>query len=173
MPGLYLILSCAVALAVGLALGRAAKSRWDGQMPRWLPPAVLVPGLVPIAWHFRRVSDFIAPVPALSGGSDAARELETLSLALPFMVVAVWGLAILVARRIPVSVLAFPTVVTGLYLFGMAQAAPHVREVMDARSAWLTLLLASQVPVTLAMAGFLRNALGRAALFIPWQLRRR
>jgi hypothetical protein len=173
MSGLYLIPACALALVAGFALGRAANARWGALMPRWLPSAVLVPGLIPIAWHFRRISDFIAPVPSLAGGSDAARELETLSLALPFTVVAVWGLAVLLARRFPAIVVAFPIAATALYLSGMAQAAPHVREVVDARHAWLSLLIAAQIPMTALVAGFLRSVLGRGGLFLRWPLRTR
>ena len=142
-------------------------------MPEWLPSAALVPGLLLIAWHFRRISDFIAPVAEVSDRSGAATELQMLSLVLPFAVVAVWGMAIVLARRFPVAVLAFPFAATQIYLFGVAWAAPHVREVIGAQSGWLSLLIASQVPVTIAMAGFLRSALGRTGLLAPWPLRRR
>lgn len=142
-------------------------------MPRWLPAAVLVPGLVPIAWHFRRISDFLAPVTPVNDGRGAAGELEMLALVLPFAVVAVWGSAILLVRRMPVCALAFPFLATWLYLTGVAQAAPLVREVVSERSAWLSLLTASQAPVTIAVAGFLRTALGRNGIFAPWPLRTR
>lgn len=173
MAGLFLILYCMAALGVGLALGNVAKARWDGLMPRWSPAAVLVPGLLPIAWHFRRISDFIAPVSAVTARSEAASELEMLALALPFTVVAIWGLAILLARRVPASALVFPALATWLYLTGMAWAAPQVGEVIDARPDWLSPLVASQVPITVAVAAILWAGLGRAGLFHPWPLRAR
>lgn len=173
MSVLILTLSCVPALFLGLALGHAARSRWDGLMPRWLPAVALVPGLLPVAWHFRRISDFISPVATADGTSRAAGELEMLALVLPFAVVAVWGLAILLVRRFPVCALVFPLLAIQLYLSGVAQAAPQVREVIEARSGWLSLLVAAQVPVTIAVAGFVWNALGRAGLLAPWPLRTR
>lgn len=173
MSGLLLILSCVPALLAGLALGHVARSRWNGLMPRWLPALALVPGLVPLAWHFRRISDFISPVSAVTERSGAAGELEMLALVLPFTVVAVWGLAILLTRRFPAGALAFPAVATALYLFGIAEAAPQVGEVIDARSAWFSLLLLVQLPVTVAVAGFLWSTLGRSGLFARWPLRSR
>lgn len=140
-------------------------------MPRWLPPAALVPGLLPIAWHFRRISDFIAPVSGMSIDSGAAAELHVLSLALPFAVVAIWGLVILLVRRIPLAAIAFPLVATALYLFGMTRAFPHVGQLIEEQSDWLLLLLAAQIPMTVAVAGFLRVALGRPGLLLPWPLR--
>jgi hypothetical protein len=171
MSGLLLSLSGVLALAVGLALGRAARTRWDDLMPRWLPAAVLVPGLLPVAWHFRRVSDFIAPVSGISVDSGVAGELEVLSLALPFAVVAIWGLAILLVRRVPLGAVAFPIVATALYLFGITRAFPHVGQLIEEQSDWLFLLLAVQIPMTVAVAGFLRVALGRPGLLLPWPLR--
>lgn len=173
MSGLYLILCSVPALLAGLALGHFAKRRWDGLMPRWLPAAILVPGVLPIAWHFRRISDFIAPVSIAQQRSGAAAELEMLSLVLPFAVVGIWGLAILLVRRIPVFALAFPLLATWFYLTGVAQAAPLVRAVMDARAVWLSLLVAAQAPATIAVAGFLWNALGREGLVSRWPLRAR
>lgn len=173
MLGVLLALSCVPALFLGLAIGHAARSRWDGLMPRWLPSAALAPGLLLIAWHFRRISDFIAPVADGTDRSGAAVELEMLSLVLPFAVLAVWGLAILLVRRFPAGALAFPFVATRLYLFGVGQTAPLVGDVIDAQSAWLSLLVASQAPVTIAVAGFLWNALGRAGLLAPWPQRTR
>jgi hypothetical protein len=162
-----------VALAFGLALGRAACGRWGRDMPRWLPAAVLVPGLLPLAWHFRRIADFIAPVPSLAGPAGAEAQLEMLSLALPFTVVAVWGLAVLAVRRIPVLAVAFPAVATLLYLEGMKRFAPLVSEAIHACANWLAAVIAAQVPVTCAMAAFLWTALGRDGLFMRWPLRSR
>jgi len=170
---LLVLLSCVPALFLGLTLGCAAGARWDRLMPRWLPPVVLVPGLLLIAWHFRRISDFIAPSGYVTDRPAAASELEMLGLALPFAVVAVWGLAILLVRRLPIGALAFPIFATQLYLFGVAQAAPLVREVIDTQSAWLSLLVAGQVPMTIAVGGFLWSALGRAGLLARWPLRER
>lgn len=173
MSGLFLILSCIPALLAALALGRVANPGGDSVMPRWLPAAALVPGLIPIAWHFRRISDFIEPVPTVTDGSQAARELEMLSLALPFTVVAIWGLAILLVRRLPAAAILFPALATGLYLLGMEWTAPHVWEVIDGRSDWLSLLLVAQLPMTVAVTGFLWSALGRGGLFARWPLRAR
>lgn len=173
MLGVLLALSCVPALLLGLAIGHAARSRWDGLMPRWLPSAALAPGLLLIAWHFRRVSDFIAPVATALASSGAVAELQMLSLVLPFAVVVVWGLAILLVRRFPLCALAFPLAATQVYLFGIAQAAPQVRQVIGAQSEWLSFLLASQIPVTLAVGGFLWSALGRAGVAAPWPLRER
>lgn len=173
MSGLLLILSCIPALIAGLALGRAANPRRDSAMPRWLPAAALVPGLVPIAWHFRRISNFIEPVPAVTDWSQGARELEMLSLALPFTVVAIWALTVLLVRRLPAAAILFPALATGLYLLGMERAAPHVWEVIDGRSDLLSLLLVAQLPMTAAVTGFLWSALGRGGLFARWPLRAR
>ncbi|SLJ87044.1 hypothetical protein [Novosphingobium mathurense] len=173
MTAFILILFCIVALALGLALGRRAHLRWPKTMPRWMPAAVLVPGLLPLSWHFRSISDFIAPVTGVIDRSGAAGELEALALGLPFAILALWGIAILITRRLPAFAAFFPALATLFYLVGAAQAAPLVGEVIAARGDWHDLLIAAQVPATLAVCGFLWGALGRARVFASWALRQR
>ncbi|WP_207094521.1 hypothetical protein [Novosphingobium sp. PY1] len=173
VPAFYLTLYGIAALVLGLALGRRARLRWPDAMPRWMPAAVLVPGLLPLSWHFRRISDFVAPVSGIMDRSGAAAELEALAFGLPFAVLGLWGLAILIARRLPAFAALFPGLATLLYFLGTAQAVPLVGEVIAARRDWHDLLIAAQVPASLAICGFLWGALGRAGLFAPWSLRRR
>lgn len=160
------VAGCVAALAVGRTGGRALLTRVDaGASPRWLPGLVLLPALLPLAWHYQRNLEL-----ARGFGSSASPDLDTLALAVPFAVILFWLAASLVVRRLPLLALAFPILAVFLYVrLVLAQLLGPPRG-MSVDIYGFTLLLGFEAVATCLTFGLLWGLLGLPGMLRRWPL---
>jgi len=162
------VAGCLAALAGGRACGRALHARLSqAASPHWLPGVVLLPALLPLAWHYQRNLEL-----ARGFGPSAAGDLDTLALAVPIAVIVYWLGASLVVRRIPLLALAFPILAVFLYVrLVLAELLGPPRNMrVDVQG--FTQLLGFEAVATCLTFGLLWGLLGLPGMLRRWPLDR-